>query len=172
MQNYITDIRVEQPVVPQARPPKPRIIPRSLHTAPVDQVQLGRNGSVSAEDAQMVVYERAIEKLKAVVAEAREYLGLPEDAVIDTSNEATAGRIADFALGAFEAWRANHEELGDEEARSQFADFIGSAIEQGIQEASDILSALQALTPEVESNIDVIRDLVGQRLEDFVAGIS
>lgn len=134
-----------------------------------DRVDLGKQALSSAQ-AMNIVMERALDKLRGVVGEARAALGLPEDAVIDTSPEATANRIADFALGAFSSWYKNHDELGEEDAREQFASFIGSAIQQGISEARGILSALNALNGEVDSNINSTWDIIQQRLSDFVSG--
>ena len=136
-----------------------------------DVLDLGRGGQVSQDEAMGVLYERAMAKLQGVVDDARAQLGLAEGAVLDTSPEATAGRIADFALGFFDQWRANDDArgaLGDEEARQQFADFIGGAISQGIEEARGILGALSALSPEIEGNIDSTATLIRQRLDDFV----
>lgn len=135
-----------------------------------DVLQLG-SIPLSNGDSMRVVLERAMEKLRAVVGDARAELGIPEGAVIDTSAEATAGRIADFALGAFETFKRNHGDLGGDEARQEFVAFIGAAINQGISEARGILDALSALNPEVGSKIDTISGLIQQRLDDFLANV-
>ncbi len=114
-----------------------------------------------------MVLERTFEKLRAVVSEARRELGIPEGAVLDTSPEATANRIADFALGAFDRWYEDHAELGEDDARQQFTAFIGGAISQGIEEARGILTALNALTPEVNADIDTTYGIIQERLNDF-----
>ncbi|MCX5769917.1 MAG: DUF5610 domain-containing protein [Candidatus Hydrogenedentes bacterium] len=134
-----------------------------------DRVDLGQQALSSAQ-AMNIVMERALDKLRGVVDEARTQLGLPEDAVLDTSPEATANRIADFAIGAFSVWQKNHSKLGEEDAREQFASFIGGAIQQGIEEARGILSALNALSGEVDTNINTTWDIIQQRLSDFVSG--
>jgi len=134
-----------------------------------DRVDLGQQALSSAQ-AMNIVMERALDKLRGVVDEARAQLGIPEDAVLDTSPEATANRIADFALGVFGVWRKNHDELAEEDARKQFASFIGGAIQQGIQEARGILTALNALNGEVDTNINTTWDIIQQRLSDFVSG--
>ena len=153
----------QQPLKP------PKLIPTSMSVAaPKDILQLGAGEQVDSKQAMYIVLERSFEKLRAVVAEARAELGTPENTVLDTSPEATANRIADFALGAFGAWQKNHAELGEEEARKQFADFIGGAIQQGIGEARGILGALNALTPEVQSNIDQTWVIIQDRLDYFV----
>lgn len=135
-----------------------------------DRLDLGQSGPLSTADAIKVVTERSVNKLLSVVNEARAALGIPEGTALDISPEATAGRIADFALGFFDVYRERYADLGDDEARQQFATFIGRAIGQGIEEARGILGALQALNPEVDNKIETIADLIQQRLNDFVAG--
>lgn len=134
-----------------------------------DILDFGSGTRLAMGDSMNVVLERAMEKLRSVVADARAELGIPEGAAVDTSAEATAMRIADFALGAFEAFRRNHDELGDSEAREAFVAFIGAAINQGIEEARGILTALTVLSPEVDSNISTIADFVKSRLDAFLA---
>ena len=133
-----------------------------------DVVDIGGKGPVSVEDALAMVTERAIDKLKAVVDAARAKMGLGEDDPLDTSPEATANRIADFALNFFDNYAQNNDLANDEEGRQQFADFIGDAINQGIEEARGILESLQALNDDVSGNIDKTADLIQQRLDDFV----
>ncbi len=144
--------------------------PTSMLNMPQDIVDFGKSRAFSAQDAIRIVNERMMEKLRGVVEGAQQALGMNGMAMIDTSAEATAGRIADFALGFFEAWRKNHADLGDDDARKQFASFIGAAIKQGIDEASGILTALNALTPQNTSLIQNIASIVQQRLDDFVSG--
>jgi hypothetical protein len=135
-----------------------------------DKLDLGQSGPLSTKDAINLVTERSINKLLSVVNEARAELGIPEGTAFDISPEATAGRIADFALGFFDAYRERYADLEDDEARQQFANFIGKAIGQGIDEARGILGALQALNPDVDNKIETIADLIQQRLDKFVTG--
>ena len=134
-----------------------------------DTVSLGSQ-SISTQDAAQVIVDKALEKLRQVVGDARAALGLTEDSPLDTSPEATANRILNFALGSFEHFVDNHPELEVDEARQAFAELIGDAIDQGIREAREILDALNAVTPEVESLIDSISSIVHERLEAFAAG--
>ena len=134
-----------------------------------DIVQFGGQG-LSNDESMQIIFERAMDKLRGVVDAARAELGVPEGATLDTSPEATAGRIVDFALGNFGHFYDNHPELSEEEARVQFADFIGGAINQGIQEASGILAALNALNPDVESMIETISGIINERLAAFAQG--
>lgn len=136
--------------------------------ARVDYVSFSSN-AVSSNDAQSIVLNRAFEKLRSVVAEARQALGIPEGDPLETSPEATANRIADFALNFFAQYAQNNGLSDTEDGRSQFAQFIGDAISQGIDEARGILTALDALNAGTGSSIDKIGELVQSRLNDFIA---
>ena len=156
-------------VQPQTFKPKP-LIPRDMRLdLPKDILDIGKGKPLSSDQSMQIVVERAMEKLRSVVTDARAALGIPEGEQIDTSPEATANRIADFAIGAFERWLNNHKGLAEDDARKQFADFIGGAIQQGISEARDILGSLSALSPDVNTNIDTTWQIIQDRLNDFVA---
>ena len=141
---------------------------RSPFKAGSDSVQFGAQPP-SAAEASGIIVERAFERLRQVVSDARAELGIPEGATLDTSPEATAQRIVDFALGFFGQYLANHQELSEDDARQEFAAFIGAAIQQGIQEAQDILGALNALNSGVESMIGTIESIVQVQLDAFAA---
>ncbi len=126
------------------------------------------SGTVSSSQAQNIVVDRAYEQLRAVVGEARAALGIPEGETLDTSPEATANRIADFAINFFSKYAENNKLADDKAGRQQFADFIGGAINKGIGEARGILSALSALDPKIESGINQTADYIQGRLNDFV----
>jgi hypothetical protein len=132
-------------------------------------VQFGQGQPLKTDEAMNVVLDRAMEKLRSVVDQARKDLGLPEGTALDTSPDGTADRIVTFALGAFEKYAKNHGLENDEAGRSQFASFIGDAINQGITEARGILTALNSLSGEVDGNITKTWDIIQQRLDDFVS---
>lgn len=152
------------------------VTPRGAETrefsvsASQDTLTLGTSGPISPGRALEIVTERALEQLRSVLETAREELGLSEDAVLDTSPEATADRILDFALGLFDRFLENHPELSPQDGRAQFADFIGGAISQGVQEARDILGALSVLSPDIDANIDRTMELIEQGLNAFAVG--
>lgn len=148
-------------------PKRGKLLPQDLRAGRKDTVSFG-NSKVSNREALQVVTERSLERLRAVVADARTELGLPQEATLDTTPDATADRILGFALNYFGKFAENNGLEDNEEGRRQFADFIGGAINQGISEARDILGALQALSPDVTSNIDKTASLIGQGLENFV----
>lgn len=132
-----------------------------------DKIQFGKQ-SLSTKESQQIVYERAMEKLRSIVDEARTELGVPEGVILDTSPDATADRILGFALNFFSKYAENNGLNDDEEGRKQFADFIGGAINQGIGEARDILGSLNALTGDTTTNIDKTAENIQKGLEDFV----
>lgn len=147
-----------------------KLIPRELRTTGgQDVLQLSAGKPATTTEALEVVRERAFAQLRDVVKEARAALGIPDGQTIDTSPEATADRIANFALKFFSNYAENNGLADDEAGRQQFADFIGGAIEQGIGEARDILQGLQVLSGDVSNQIDETAGLIQQRLDDFVA---
>lgn len=133
-----------------------------------DVLSLGRGEKPGPADSMKIVEERAYQKLRAVVEDARKQLGLEEGATLDTSPEATADRIADFALNFFGKYAEKHGLENNEEGRQAFVDFIGKAVSQGIDEARGILGALNALNPDITKNIDSTFELIQKRFGDFV----
>lgn len=140
----------------------------SSDTAAQDKVEFGKSGALSTGKSMQVVLDRAMEKLRSVVSQARSELGLSDDQTLDTSPDATAQRIADFALGFFGKYAEQHGLADDEDGRKAFADFIGGAIQQGIDEARGILTALNSLSGEVDKNINSTWENIQNRLSDFV----
>jgi hypothetical protein len=149
----------------------PRALPRELKNdkRTADILQLGGGEKVSEGKAQGIVLERAYERLRQVLGAAREELGIAEGAELDTSPDATANRIADFALGFFSKYAENNGLANDEEGRKKYVEFIGKAVAQGIDEARGILGALNALNPNISSNIDKTAEVIGKRFEDFIS---
>ena len=146
-----------------------KILPQEIVVRkPMDTVNFGDGKSVGKKEAMGIVLERAYDKLRGVVGDARAALGIPEGAEIDTSPDATANRIADFALGFFGKYAENNGLENNEEGRAQFAEFIGAAISQGIEEARGILDSLSALNGEVNTDIDSTASIIQDRLNDFV----
>jgi hypothetical protein len=139
----------------------------SVQVSKTDQVSFSK-GDVSKGQAQGIVLDRAYEKLRAVVGDARTALGLAEGEEIDTSPNATANRIADFAINFFSKYAENNGLEDNEEGRKAFADFIGGAIGQGIEEAKGILTALSAFDPDIQAGVEDTASYIQKRLDDFV----
>lgn len=133
-----------------------------------DQVAFGTGTRLSDQERSNLVVERALARLRSVVDDAKKELGIEEGSPLDISPEATANRIVGFALGFFDKYAKKNGLENTEEGRRQFADFIGGAISQGIDEARGILGALNALDPNTTSNIDKTASIITDKLDAFV----
>lgn len=83
------------------------------------------------------------------------------NAAIDTGPEATAGRIADFAMSFFPAYAKQHPDMSYEEQVDSYQKMVEGAVDEGFKEAMQILGALPK---EVAEGIQQTRDLVDQKL--------
>ena len=87
---------------------------------------------------------------------------------IDFSPEATAERIVSFSTQFLSAYREQNADMDDEESLTSFVNIIRGGIDQGFDEAKDILSALNVLDGEIADNIDKTYALVQEGLQAFV----
>jgi len=78
--------------------------------------------------------------------------------------EATAQRIADFALSFFPLFAGDHPEMSFEEQVDAYQELVEGAIDQGFSEAMQILGALP---DEISEEIERTRSLVADRLGSF-----
>ena len=90
------------------------------------------------------------------------------DAGIDVSPEATAERIVQMSTAFFSTYLNGREDMAMEEALASFISVIRRGIDQGFQEARDILSGLKVLEGDIAGNIDKTYDLVQQGLQRFI----
>lgn len=81
------------------------------------------------------------------------------------SPQNTARRILDVATSFFGVSETGQGEGNTEQARRKFADFIGSAINEGFRQARGILGELPE---DINAGIDKTHSLVFAGLEDFV----
>jgi hypothetical protein len=89
---------------------------------------------------------------------------------LDVSPEATATRILSRSTAFFEPYQAQHPDLSEDDARLSFTALIGTGIQQGFDQARDILEGLGVLEGDIASAIDTTLNLVMQRLEAFRNG--
>ncbi len=111
--------------------------------------------------------QKDLQNLESLVESAKADLGVSPNTSFDVAPEATANRIVDFALLAFSQFQENHEDLSEEDVRTEFVEFIGKAIGKGVEEARDILTGLNALTEEVDTDITTTVDIINERLQQF-----
>jgi hypothetical protein len=116
-----------------------------------------------------LVYKAAIEKLNETL-EPELGPNAIEDAAasgMDFSPEAVAERIVGFATGFFSNYLENHPDQESEEQLSGFMDLIRGAIDQGFEEARNILDGLRVLSGDISANVDKTYDLIQERLAAF-----
>ncbi|EIW89335.1 hypothetical protein AGRI_04517 [Alishewanella agri BL06] len=89
------------------------------------------------------------------------------DSGIDTSPEATAGRIVGFATSLFSLYQQQRPSDDQEQQLDEFMAVIGKGIEQGFADAIKILEGLQVFNGEVKTGVDTTYDLVQQGLQSF-----
>ena len=87
---------------------------------------------------------------------------------IDFSPEATAERIVSFSTQFLGAFREQNPDMSEEESQTAFVDIISSGIDQGFDEAKEILGGLKVLEGEVSETIDKTYELVQSGLQAFV----
>lgn len=81
------------------------------------------------------------------------------------SPEKTAGRIVDFATAFFPLSDAFKKGGDTEEARKEFADMMGKAIQKGFDQA---LGTLGSIPKSVKDGVDKTHELTFKGLDDFV----
>jgi len=133
-----------------------------------DRLELGWDG-ITAGDALKVVTERVLARIEAAVDEARQILGVGPGP-LDTSPEATADRIFNFAIGFFDAYRIEHPELDDDQAREGFVSLVRGAVRQGIQDARGILTGIAPISDSVNADIDRVAHILDDRFAQFLDG--
>ena len=86
---------------------------------------------------------------------------------LDTSPEATARNIVDFAVGFYGQYTANHQD-GEAQARLEgFVALIKGAVEEGFAEAREILSGIGKIPQEVGASIDETFELTMKGIDEF-----
>ncbi|MGV2873984.1 DUF5610 domain-containing protein [Colwellia sp. E150_009] len=87
---------------------------------------------------------------------------------VDFSPEAVAERIVSFSTQFLSSYREQHPEMDEEEALNAFVNIIGGGIEQGFDEAKEVLTSLNVLEGDISDTIDKTYALVQEGLQSFV----
>lgn len=163
-----------------------------LNQAPAGQVSPTENQSIAAQnrhqlnrqiveaslevslrtgnESMSLVYKAAVDKINEILAPEMGNARPIETAYknnVDMSPEATADRIVSLTTGFFAKYQESNPDLTQEELVNKFIDVIGSGIEQGFNEARDILDGLGVLEGSIAENIDKTFSFVQQGLQDF-----
>ncbi len=116
-----------------------------------------------------LVYKAAIERLNETLEPEFGANAIEEAAAsgMDFSPEAVAERIVGFATGFFSNYLENHPDEESNEQLSGFLDLVRGAIDQGFEEARNILEGLGVLSGGIASNVDKTYDLIQEKLDSF-----
>ncbi|MEH6471476.1 MAG: DUF5610 domain-containing protein [Halopseudomonas sp.] len=145
-----------------------------------EQVKQSANAAIMQANQQVslqagneplaLLYTAAIdainEKLAPSLGENALQRGLDEG--LDVSPEATAERIVSLTTGLFSRYQDSNPELDFSAQVERFVEVISGGIEQGFNEARDILDGLNVLEGDIAANIDTTYELVQQGLQAFV----
>lgn len=123
----------------------------------------------SGNKAMTLLYRAAIDAIDEYLAPTKGPNATQRafDEGVDTSPEATAGRIVDFSTQFFSVYQGQNSSLSYEEQVDGFLEVIGGAIDKGIGEAKDILEGLQVYEGSIAEDVEATQALVHQGLEEF-----
>lgn len=131
-------------------------------------------GSVSvqgADGAKISAYSKQTSEVNVQIdfrMSQAQQVAAAQTAAIDQQNqftpEATAQRIADFALSFFPMYASQHKDQPFEQQVNDYQKLVEGAVDKGFSEA---LKVLGDLPKEVSGQIQQTRDLVGQKLTSF-----
>ncbi|MCL2917991.1 DUF5610 domain-containing protein [Shewanella litorisediminis] len=141
---------------------------RALMNAAILSAQQEVNLS-AANEPMVLLYRAAIEAINEQLAptQGEQAIERLAEEGVDTSPEATAGRIVDFATQFFSVYQSQNSSQSFEQQLEGFMGVIGGAIDQGFKEARDILDGLKVLEGDIAAGVDKTYDLVQQGLKDF-----
>lgn len=128
------------------------------------------DAQLSAGDEPMrLLYKAAIEAINEELAPTMGERAI-ETAVeegVDTSPQATADRIVSFATQFFSIYQQQNSGMEFEDQLDSFMDVIGGAIDQGFDEAKEILTNLKVLEGDIALGVDETYSIVQAGLLDF-----
>lgn len=144
---------------------------RSLMNAAILSAQQEVNLS-AADEPMVLLYRAAIEAINEELAptQGEQAIQRLADEGVDTSPEATAKRIVDFATQFFGVYQSQNQSQSFDEQLDGFMSVIGGAIDQGFKEARDILSGLKVLEGDIAAGVDKTYSLVQDGLKAFYDG--
>jgi hypothetical protein len=127
----------------------------------------------SGNKSMTLLYKAAIEAINKELSPSSgdNVIQKNADSNVDYSPEATAERIVSFATQFFPLHQERNKGMDLDEQLESFMGIIGGAIDQGFNEAKDILKGLQVLKGDIETGVNSTYDLVQKGLQDFRAKI-
>ncbi|GEM_PF-2645101 len=137
--------------------------------ASIDSVEIGLSANMTVDDANKILRDRLAEKINEAFRQAGVEIDIQEveKQNLDTSPEATAKRIVDFATGFLGVYAENHADQGEEGRLEGFMSLIRDAIDQGFADARDILNGIADISGPISDAIDRTYELTQKGLDDF-----
>lgn len=137
--------------------------------ASVDSVQIDLSVNMTIENANDILKDRLADRINEAFKQAGVEIDIREveKQNLDTSPEATAKRIVDFATGFLGVYAENH---GDEDEKGRldgFMSLIRDAIDKGFADARDILTGIADISGPISDNIDKTYELTQKGLDEF-----
>ncbi|WP_394205072.1 DUF5610 domain-containing protein [Shewanella waksmanii] len=123
----------------------------------------------AGNEPMRLLYKAAIEAINEELAPVMGERAI-ETAVeegVDTSPQATADRIVSFATQFFSIYQQQNASMEYEEQLDSFMEVIGGAIDQGFDEAKEILTSLKVLEGDIALGVDETYSIVQAGLADF-----
>jgi len=135
----------------------------------VDSVEIGLSANMTVEDANKILRDRLADRINEAFRQAGVEVDIREveRQGLDTSPEATAKRIVDFATGFLGVYARNHADQDEEGRLEGFMSLIRDAIDQGFADARDILKGIADISGPISDNIDKTYKLTQKGLDDF-----
>lgn len=142
----------------------------SQEGAPAGAVLLSIGSQIDIGYANKVLETEIGQKLGAALRDAGiegEQLQAVLSGAVDTSPEATAKRIVDFATSFFAAFQANHAEEEGGVQIDGFSELIKNAVKEGFAQARDLLEGIARLSTDLSEDIDETYGLVMEGIDRF-----
>lgn len=123
----------------------------------------------SGNEPMILLYRAAIEAINEELAPTmgNNALQTAYDNGVDTSPGATADRIVSFATNFFSLYQDQNSKMSFDEQLTSFMKIIGGAIDQGFDEAKEILTGLQVLEGDIAGEVEQTYSLVQEGLLTF-----
>ncbi|OGG48048.1 MAG: hypothetical protein A3F84_22490 [Candidatus Handelsmanbacteria bacterium RIFCSPLOWO2_12_FULL_64_10] len=137
--------------------------------ASVDSVQIDLSVNMTIGDANKILRDRLADRINEAFKQAGVEVDIREveKQNLDTSPEATAKRIVDFATGFLGVYAENHADQDGEGRLEGFMSLIRDAIDQGFSDARDILKGIADISGPISDAIDRTYELTQKGLDDF-----
>ncbi len=134
--------------------------------APADSVEL----SSSLKDGQSFTVEILMVQVSMQVSSrvgATDSVQQAYSSPLDLSPDATANRIFQFSMGMFGIYQAQHPDEPSDVALANFEELVRGAIDEGFDDALQILDKLGKLDEATNEFVNNTRSILGRLLDAF-----